>query len=192
MNITLRKASALQQAIQDTIRNIDINVKVSLNEFENTTEILDKANSELINKDQRRKALTQALYNIRALVGQANATSGINERLASAAYIDKRIGQLNDLVQSSALRDSMVVVEGKVAKLKAQPTDTARSRLYGYDDTISTGVLVEAQASAFKSEQLGLKKEKQKINDEVLELNVRTEITIGEITRSVLEQEGLL
>jgi hypothetical protein len=39
---------------------------------------------------------------------------------------------------------------------------------------------------------LGLKKEKQNINDKVLELNVRTEITLADDTVKVLKTEGLL
>ena len=192
MNITLRKASALQNAIQEAVRNIDVAVKVSLNEFENTEAVLDRSNADLISKDQRRNALTKVLYVIRAQVGQANATSGINERLAKAAYIDKRLGQLTALVQADALRDSMVVIEGKVAKLKAQPAENSRRALYGYDDTVTTGILVKEQMDAFKTEQLSLKKDKQKLNDEVLELNVRTEIALSDETVAVLTAEGLV
>lgn len=191
MKITLRKASALQTAIQEAVKNIDVSVKVELNEFENAHTALTLANSKLVQADQRRTALTKVLYVVRAQVGTANAECGINERLAKAAYVDKRIGQLSALVAADALQDSIVVIEGKLEKLKT-PDSTGRRSLYGYSDTVSTGVLTQAQVDAFKAEQLALKKDKQKLNDEVLELNVRTEIALSDETVAVLTSEGLI
>lgn len=192
MKITLRKASALQNAIQEAVKNIDITVKVELNEFENAETALATANAKLINSDQRRTALTKVLYAVRAQVGTANAESGINERLARAAYVDKRVGQLTALIGSDAVQDSIVVIQGKLEKLKAPESANSRRSLYGYSDTVGTGVLTQTQVDAFKAEQLALKKDKQKLNDEVLELNVRTEIALSDETVAVLTSEGLV
>jgi len=192
MKITLRKASALQNAIQEAVKNIDITVKVELNEFELPGTALSTANLKLISADQRRTSLTKALYTIRAQVGTANAECGINERLAKAAYVDKRIGQLTVLVSTEAVQDNMLVINGKVEKLKADKGENSRRSIYGYSDTVSTGVLTQAQVDEFKAEQLALKKDKQKLNDEVLELNVRTEIALSDETVAVLTSEGLV
>ena len=192
MKITLRKASALQTAIQEAVKNIEVTVKVELNEFERPDVALATANMKLIAADQRRVALTKALYVVRAQVGTANAECGINERLAKAAYVDKRIGQLTVLIGAEALQDNMAVIEGKLEKLKAPETANSRRSIYGYSDTVSTGVLSQAQVDAFKAEQLALKKDKQKLNDEVLELNVRTEIALSDETVAVLTSEGLV
>jgi hypothetical protein len=192
MKITLRKASALQNSIQEAVKNIDITVKVELNEFEDARIAMGKANDKLVNADQRRVALTKALYVVRAQVGTANAESGINERLAKAAYVDKRIGQLTALISAEAVQDSIAVIEGKLEKLKAPESANSRRSLYGYSDTVSTGVLSQSQVDAFKAEQLALKKDKQKLNDEVLELNVRTEIVLSDETVAVLTSEGLV
>ena len=192
MKITLRKASALQTAIQEAVKNIDVTVKVELNEFERPDVALATANVKLISADQRRVALTKALYVVRAQVGTANAECGINERLAKAAYVDKRIGQLTALVGAEALQDNMAVIEGKLEKLKAPETANSRRSIYGYSDTVGTGVLTQAQVDAFKAEQLTLKKDKQKLNDEVLELNVRTEVALSDETVAVLTSEGLV
>ena len=192
MKITLRKASALQNAIQEVVKNVDITVKVELNEFERPDVALETANLKLISADQRRTALTKVLYVVRAQVGTANAECGINERLAKAAYVDKRIGQLTALISSDAVQDSMLVINGKVEKLKADKGENSRRSLYGYSDTVSTGVLTQVQVDAFKAEQLALKKDKQKLNDEVLELNVRTEIALSDETVAVLTSEGLV
>jgi hypothetical protein len=192
MKVTLRKASALQSGIQDAIKAVEVTVKAELNEFEDTAEVLAKANANTINSDNRRASLTACLYDIRSLVGSANAMNGINDRLAKAAYIDKRLGQLATLVQADAVQDSMVVINGKVEKLKAEKGENSRRSLYGYSDTVSTGVLTQEQISGFKAQVLDLKKSKQRINDEILELNVRTEIELPTEVEIVLNQEGLI
>ena len=192
MKVTLRKASALQSSIQDAIKAVEVTVKAELNEFEDTAEVLAKANANTINSDNRRASLTACLYDIRSLVGSANAMNGINDRLAKAAYIDKRLGQLATLVQADAVQDSMVVINGKIEKLKAEKGENSRRSIYGYSDTVSTGVLTQEQISGFKAQVLDLKKSKQRINDEILELNVRTEIDLPTEVEIVLNQEGLI
>jgi hypothetical protein len=53
-------------------------------------------------------------------------------------------------------------------------------------------VLVPEEVAKFKAEQQELKKQKQKLNDEILELNVRTEIELAPGTVDVLTKEGLV
>lgn len=191
MKITLRKASALQNAIQEHIRAIDVKLKIELNEFQNAETVLDSATAEAIANDQRRANLTACLYDIRSLVGSANAVSGINDRLAKAAYVDKRLGQLAGLTAADVLREDATVVVGKLDKIKNDKGEGRRS-IYGYHDTVTTGVLTPEQVAQYKAQILELKKSKQKINDEVLELNVRTEIDIPSEVELVLNQEGLV
>ena len=188
----MRKASALQASIQEAVKNIDVTVKAELNEFVDAQTALASANAKLVQADQRRTSLTKVLYRIRAQVGTANAESGINGKLAEAAYIDKRIGQLTGLVSAEALQDDIAVIQGKIEKLKAPESANSRRSLYGYSDTVSTGLLTQAQVDAFKAEQLALKKEKQKLNDEVLELNVRTVVELSADAVAVLQGEGLI
>lgn len=188
MNITLRKANTLQNSIQDTLKGIKIELTVNLNEFQNVEDALTKANTTLIENDGRRQKLTMALYNIRALIGTANAASGINTSLAKAAFIDKRIGQLEELAKADAITD-LDVIKGKLKKLSETE---AKSRIYGYGDTVATGVLSKEQIAQAKAEILSLKKQKQKLNDEILEINIKTEIPLSEDTVATLQAENLL
>ena len=191
MNITLRKANAVQNSINETVKNIKVELTVELNEFQNVEDTLSKANNELIANDGRRQNLTMALYNIRALVGTANAASGIDTALAKAAFIDKRIGQLEHLAGATEIT-SLEVIKGKLEKIRNDKSETTRSRIYGYSDTVSTSVLSKEQIAQAKTEILNLKKQKQKLNDEILELNIKTEIPLGDDTVATLQAEGLL
>jgi hypothetical protein len=190
MNITLRKANAVQNSINDAVKNIKVELNVELNEFQNIEEAISKANHTLIENDGRRQKLTMALYNIRALVGTANAASGIDTALAKAAFIDKRIGQLEELAKATEMT-SLEVIKGKIEKIKNDKGENRRS-LYGYNDTVSTSVLSAEQIAQAKAEVLNLKKQKQKLNDEILELNIKTEIPLADDTVALLQAEGLL
>lgn len=191
MNITLRKANAVQNSINETVKNIKVDLTVELNEFQNVEDTLSKVNNELIANDGRRQNLTMALYNIRALVGTANAASGIDTALAKAAFIDKRIGQLEQLAGAAEIT-SLEVIKGKLEKIKNDKGDNTRRSIYGYSDTVSTGILSAEQITQAKTEILNLKKQKQKLNDEILELNIKTEIPLSEDTVATLQAEGLL
>ena len=191
MNITLRKANAVQNSINDTVKNIRVDLTIEINEFQTVEDTLSRANNELIANDGRRQNLTMALYNIRALVGTANAASGIDTALAKAAFIDKRIGQLEQLAGGTEIT-SLEVIKGKLEKIKNDKGENTRRSIYGYSDTVSTGILSKEQIAQAKTEILNLKKQKQKLNDEILELNIKTEIPLGDDTVATLTAEGLL
>ena len=191
MNITLRKANAVQNSITEAIKNIKIDLTVEINEFQTVEDVITKANSVLVENDGRRQKLTMALYNIRALVGTANSASGIDTALAKAAFIDKRIGQLEELAKATEIT-ALDVIKGKLDKIRNDKSESTRSRIYGYSDTVTTGVLGLEQIAQAKAEVLSLKKQKQKINDEVLELNIKTEIPLSEDVVAVLQAEALI
>jgi uncharacterized protein YdcH (DUF465 family) len=191
MNITLRKANAVQNSINETVKNIRVDLTIEINEFQNVEDTLSKVNNELIANDGRRQNLTMALYNIRALVGTANAASGIDTALAKAAFIDKRIGQLEQLAGGTEIT-SLEVIKGKLEKIKNDKGENTRRSIYGYSDTVSTGILSKEQIAQAKTEILNLKKQKQKLNDEILELNIKTEIPLGDETIATLTAEGLI
>ena len=190
MNITLRKANAIQNGIQEVLRGITIETTIEINEFQNPAEELQKANDALFKADTRRQKLLLAVYNIRGLVGTANASSGIDLALAKAAFIDKRIGQLEDLANLKPMIE-MPIIEGKLEKIRNRKEES-RASLYGRDETVSTTVVVSDQIKQAKDEILNLKKQKQKLNDEVLELNIKTEIPLSEEVVATLQGEGLL
>jgi hypothetical protein len=191
MNITLRKASAIQNSINDAVKSIKVELTVELNEFVNVETALAKANGDMVANDGRRQRLTMALYNIRALVGTANAQSGIDTNLAKAAFIDKRIGQLEELAKATEITE-LDVIKGKLDKIKNDKGETSRRSIYGYSDTVSTSVISKAQIDQAKAEILNLKKQKQKLNDEILELNIKTEIPLSDEVVATLQAEGLL
>jgi uncharacterized protein YdcH (DUF465 family) len=191
MNISLRKANAVQNGINEALKGIEIKTTVELNEFQDVVAELKKANDVLFTNDSRRQRLLLALYNIRGLVGAANASSGIDMKLATAAFIEKRIGQLETLSKLEAVTD-LAVINGKLEKIRNDKSESARRSIYGYNDTVSTTVVSAEQIAQVKTEIQNLKKQKQKLNDEILELNIKTEIPLSDDVVKSLTEEGLI
>lgn len=191
MNISLRKANAIQNAINDTIKGIKINLTAEFNEFQDPAVELQRLNAEIFSNDKRRSDLLTAQFNIRGLVGAANATSGVDAKLTQAAFIDKRIAQLETFSGAEQMTD-MGVISGKLEKIRTRVNDNSRASLYGRDDTVHTGLLTKDQIDTAKGMIRDLKNQKQKLNDEILELNVRTEITLTSEVEQVLRSEGLI
>jgi len=188
MNINLRKANAIQNSIQDTINSIESSHSIEINEFQDPAKELQAANDLLIANDTRKQRLLQAFYNIRALVATANAGCGISTNLAKAAFIEKRIQQLGQLANCKPALD-ISIINGRLEKIKNRSSD---SDYYGRNESVSTSVIGQNQIDQAKAEIKSLKKQKQKINDENLDLNVKTEIPLSEDTVKVLTDEGIL
>jgi hypothetical protein len=189
MNISLRKANVIQTQITDALKQIEVKTEIAINEFQNPQTEIQSANATLLENDRRRSLILAAQYNIRGLVGVANAQSGIDALLTRAAFTDKRISQLETLTKSETVTD-MVVITGKLDKIKNGKED--RGRIYGYNDSVSTSVLYKENIEQFKLELSNLKKQKQKLNDEILELNIKTEIPLSDEAVATLTKEGIL
>lgn len=189
--ISLRKASALQKVITELMASIEIKTTIEINEFQDVEIMLTKGAEDLLKNDVRRSDLLMSYYTLRGLVSTANANQGINLRLGEAAYIDKRIAQLTPLTQATAVVADAGVLLGKLDKIRNRPADS-RASLYGRDEEVSTGVLPENQVEAIRKVVSDLKKQKQKLNDEVLELNVRTEVELTPEVEAVLQREGVI
>ena len=65
-------------------------------------------------------------------------------------------------------------------------------RYFGYNDTVTVNLLTADQIDGYKSDLRNLKKDKQSINDKVLELNIRTEIELVEDVVKILQAEQLV
>ena len=98
---------------------------------------------------------------------------------------------IRDRLSGSEVVSEIAVIEGKLEKIRNRKEDS-RASLYGRDDTVTTGVISREQMDQITTEIKNLKKQKQKINDEVLELNIKTDIPLSEDVVATLTAEGLI
>ena len=190
-SINLRKASALQNNINERLRELDVVAMVNITPFEAVDTVLTEALAKLKESDRRRESLLIALYAIRDKVAQANISSGLSTKLTTVAFIDKRQSQLEQIVGAGErIKDN--VLNGKLAAMKSRTEAMDVSR-YGYgSDSVSTSVLDAVTIDEMKGFIQSLKRDKQAIKDEILELNMTTKIVLSDSDSTVLVQEGLL
>ncbi len=189
--INLRRAAALQNVLHETIKSIEVEPNTDVNEWQDPAEVLQTANAKLFVNDSRRNDLLMSIYTIRSLVATQNSMSGISGKLSHMAYIDKRIAQLTDLTENSTKLESLDVIRGRLDKIRNRPADS-RASLYHRDEDVRVCVLTQEQIDNIKSVIKELKKQKTNLNDEVLELNVRTEIELTPEVDTILLREGLI
>lgn len=190
MKINLRKANALQLAIQDAIKSIRFETEVKINEFQIAEDEIGRLRNDFAVKQERHRGLLNSLYHIRKAVSQANSAQGVDVKLADVALMDKKIQYLSELAVKHT-RDSVEVIAGKMEKLRNRKDDT-RSLYYGQDATVDTSIFTPEDIAGFRAAVSMGKKAKQKLQDELLEINVRTEIELGADIVTVLTAEGLL
>lgn len=188
MELTLRKASALQATILEKINSSVLELILDLNEFQNPQEVIDNASVLLNNTVQTKVDLWNAFYEIRASLGKANASCGINFLLADLAKAEKLIQLYKSVSTKTALQENIDVLNGKLTKIKNVNGghDVYSSR----SDTVRTGVL--NSIDSFLEKIVNLTKEKIALNDKLLELNITNKIVLTSTSEEVLKANGVL
>ena len=188
MKVTLRKAKALQTSIYEAIQALPLNPAIELGEFDVASYSVDNAAKEIETAFGLREALWNATYNIRRKVASANETSGIDELLNLKALFASKQNDLKVLSSADVATDTDVI-NAKVAKIKT----SSRTNEYGPRfETIRTGILTSARVEGFKKLLAINKKSRTKIDDQLLELNVKTEITLESDIVDLLTAQNIL
>lgn len=190
--INLRKAAALQTILHDLIKTIVVNPTVKINEFQDPAAVINEASTTLYANDTRRNDLMMSIYSIRSQVGVQNALVGVSNKLGHIAYIDKRISQLTDMIAQAEKMQDLAVITGKLDKIRNRVNDNSRASIYGFNDEVETGIVSDEQITAIQAVIRDLKRQKSTMNDEILELNVRTEFELTPEVEAVLQREGLI
>jgi hypothetical protein len=187
MKLTLRKANAVQAAINEAIKGLDLSTSVTLNEFEGIQEQISAVRSRFMKNSEARKQLLTSLYEIRSKVAQANSASGINDMLSVVALLEKQISH-NNMLASKGVQTSLRVLNGQVRKNTDSSVDA-----YNYNRRdVVTSIFTEEEVEQFRKTAAADKRQKQQLQDRLLELNVQTEIELSEGTVNILTESDIL
>jgi hypothetical protein len=188
MKLTLRKANAVQHSINEMIKSLDLSTNVSLNEFVDVKDQIQTVRDRFWTHAATRNKLVLSLYEIRQKVANANAAAGINDMLAEVAHLEKQIGH-NTMLAGKGVQTALVVLNGQLKKQA-----DAKEDAYGYNSRrdVTTSIFSEAEVETFRREAADGKRQKQKLQDALLELNVQTEIELEEGTALFLEKADIL
>ena len=194
MQVNLRKANALQSEIRKAIAGVKTEVTASVTEYTiSIVDAMEKSEKEFLAAVKRKDELNNALFDIRAAVGRANAQAGVGDLLAEVERIDGKLSTAQ-VVANAQVAKSFDEIRARVEKMKVASTgENSRLALYGDRyNTVETSVVSQGVIDTYKAEVKNLKRAKQDLQDKLLNLNVGTTITLSADTVKVLKEEGIL
>lgn len=193
MEINLRKANAVQAEIRRALSAVQVNDKVTVNEYTvDTAAEVAKVTADFEAAVVRKAGLTNALFNIRKAVASANATAGVNVILTDVERIDALIA-LEQSVAVQKVGMSLGEINARLEKFRNAPAQDARSAIYGdrYNN-VETSVVTEQAVSSAKQEVKNLRRQRQNLQDKLLALNINTNITLSAEDEAILREEGIV
>lgn len=189
MRINLRKASVIQQALQDELkRDREESTTVRISVFDSApARTLDQAAERIQAGLARSDRLLKALYTLRQIVARENAQAGITDSLAEEAHLAARESQIRRLLESDARLD-----DGQLAtELLARRESKADSIYGGRDFTVSVSVLKQDFLDGLRKEADEIRRLRRRLRDDMVSTNVKTEIEVPEEVSQVLAELGL-
>lgn len=190
MKINLRKASVVQQTIQDEIKRLgteSTTLKVSL--FETDIQGLLNGQMEKIRANHAHAGrLMNANRFLRAIVARKNAEVGITDYLAEEAMLASVESRLKGYSEAGVRQN----LEALAAEIESRKTPgSERSSIYGREYTIDVHVVPAEAVAEAKKELETIRRRRRKIKDEMVSINVRTEFEVPEQVALVLTELGL-
>lgn len=186
MQVSLRKANALQVAINEALKGLEFKAEISINEFQKPEAMIAAASKTFFGNAHRRSALLRSLYQIRKAVAAANAANEIDNRLADLALLEKEVTFFTSQAKAQPRLDAEVI-HGKLVKIVNRTEDS-----YYAKAEVETSIFTADDLKSLSRLAVTAKKAKQKLQDELLELNVRTTIELSETAVATLTAEDIL
>jgi len=191
MKINLRKASVVQQTIVDEIKRLgteDTTVKISLFEPNINARLEEQLVKVKANHSQAGRLLNANKF-LRAVVAKKNAEVGITDYLAEEAMLASAEARLK-AYSESAVRQNLDALMAEIESRKATSANE-RVSIYGREYTVDVNVVPAEAVAEAKKELENIRKRRRKIKDEMVSINVRTEIEVPEQVAQVLTELGL-
>jgi hypothetical protein len=194
MEITLRRAHALQQEIKariDALSESAVGI-VTIDDYSPVeTQIEDARQTVSANLDAALK-LIEVLYQIREDVARQNQEQGISRLLAEAEMISKQIKAMEKSIPYQRGSSPVGMIKSADQIQKMLDKVNADSAIGRYASPVETQVLTPVQVAEIESGIARLKKLRANRNDALLEKNISTKITLSSDHVALLERQRLI
>ncbi len=190
MNISLRKAKALNSSLEEQLKNISLSPTAVIDEFSNPDAVIMSSRKNFFNNFSLRNKLVAVIYEIRAALGVANDECGISNLLTTKALFQRQTKEYLSVLSNpdivlSLSKETIAAKQAKIQKMEGNSS-------YYNKDTFCVGVLTQEDVDNLKIELSNLKKQSQSIDDQLLELNVKNSIVLSSDTESFLKENRLI
>jgi len=191
MKISLCKANTIQELVGEILQqplesptNLDV---MAIDEWKDELRFARKT---FLSEMATRAQLVSARYEVRKLISEENAKQGVTTLLATLAETDTMINLMKRNVVDRTVSDKYDVVEKKrerkIALLDKEGLHYNRS------DTYDVSIIDAETIKTYKETVKVLKRKRQRITDELLEKNIRSEIELPRWAVDLLREHGLI
>jgi hypothetical protein len=191
MKISLRKANTIQELVGEALKqslespaNLDV---LAIDEWKDE---LIFARKTFLSEMATRAQLVSARYEVRKRISEENAKQGVTTLLATLAETDTMINLMKRNVVDQTVSDKYDVVEKKRER-KITLLDKEGMHVYR-SDTFDVSIIDAETIKTYKEKVKVLKRKRQRINDELLEKNIRSEIELPSWAVDLLREHGLI
>jgi len=193
-HVTLRAASRIsseaRKIVDQLVRELKTDIQIGLYVESVPTE-LQTATEKFTTGTKTVLELEQIIGRLRAAVGKANETAGINALLTEDAAIQKQITLLSKFSDVRNARPTSVAELTQTLASNRKRKETSES-YYGGNDEVIASILTVELASEFNTQLQALKVRRQTIADELLQLNVTTKVLIKSEDVAALKLAGVV
>ena len=191
MKISLRKANTIQELVGEALQqplesptNLDV---MAIDEWKDELRFARKT---FLSEMATRAQLVSARYEVRKRISEENAKQGVTTLLATLAETDTMINLMKRNVVDLTASDKYDVVE---KKLERKITLLDKEGLhYNRSDTYDVSIIDAETIKTYKEKVKVLKRKRQRITDELLEKNIRSEIELPSWAVDLLREHGLI
>jgi len=188
MKLTLRKANALQLLINEQINTTALNTSVTVIRYDDPVKLVLSAVEKFEEAFLKKLALLAVLYSVRQKVSDASQKAGVPAILSEVARIDKVTGVLKPLAELAVFAPEEEALKEAFSDLKKDAPVNAYSR----KDSFTTGIIPQKWVPGYAKEVSDLRKQKQKLSDKLLELNIQNQIELSLTEEEVLKRYDLI
>jgi hypothetical protein len=192
MEINLRKARKLeakinQVAAKQAAMEFNLSILASSTDEEAIGE-LTAAKARLTEQIQNSLSLTSVRYSIRRKIEQANEGVGVNQLMNLREQIQSKLAYYNTIegLDTCSQREMLDLLSAKRKAL-----EKGNDNFYGKVN-ISIQTLSEEEKNALTSQAVGLRRELEEIEEQLIQKNVGAKITLSEDEVALLQSNGLL
>jgi len=180
MQLNLRQAHELQTRINSTVKELQDDMELSVDLFYegDPVGVLSNMTNRAMTELETIQKLLMIKSELRAKVAEKNAQVGIDQRLSQIACLQRMI-EVYERAMGRGMRNDLHAVKERLASRreahKANPDNGDR---YSCSDSFNVDVFDKKDHSEIKSRIKNFRREIRDTNEQVLQLNVNSYVTL--------------
>ncbi len=182
MQLNLRQAHELQTRINSTVKELQDEMELNVDLFYegDPVGVLSNMTNKAMSDLESIQKLLMIKSELRGKVSKKNAQAGIDQRLSQIACLQRMIEVYERAMGRGMRQDLHAVKERLASRREAHKVNPDNMDRYSCSDSFNVDVFDKKDHAEIKSRIKNFRREIREINEQVLQLNVNTYVTIDD------------